>query len=467
MKRKKSKKVKTKVNLEALLDRKKELESLLSTLEDSYREGAISETSYQEIKEKNLKQLVKLGKRIEKLQAKKEEKLKKLEEEVKKVEKREEVFPEITEEKEERAKEKKKGIFEIFKKEEVPEESKEPVEIPEEIPVETPKKEMEVEPEGKLLMEIEKIKATIDAIKETKAATDERISRLIESIGELRSMVFHREAASKEIEAKVEKISDIISDLEPQKFAKELAKRDKEISSHDMRIEKIEVITKDMLQNMKAIRAALEGFGNLENFINLSKSINEKILKIENIAKNVDRLSDKMEKLYIEMNKRVEEFAVYRSKQDTLDELLKETMKSVDSISLKLSDFITKSEFGALRDSIANLEKEIAEARSLKVPEGLEAEKASIEELISSLEEEFKAGRISEEEYNKAREFNLKKLAEIEKREQKKPKRVELEEEVEPVKITEERKVPKVLKELYEKGLITEKTFKKAAKVLA
>jgi len=402
-----------------LIKKKEEIETLLDSLEDEYREATVSEKSYSEIKKKNIEKLEEIKKRIEEIKKETEARV---------------VAPAPAS-----VKKPVEGVG-------VPKEGKEKQER-----VETGKTVEDVRSIqtdlGKLNIEVEKLKTMIESIKEIRTSTDTKIQKLMESVGEIRSLVFQREAKLGQESAKLDKLSEIVSEMEPEKVAKELGKRDKEIETHETRLEKLEVKSDDMLKTMKSIQNILEGMGNLENVVNVSKDVTEKSIKIQKNVKDMERLSDKLQKIYVDLNKKLEEFMTYKAKQGEMEELTKELVKTVDQINLNLEQYAKTEDVNALKFALTDLEKEMATIQTHGVPkeelppelQALQEQKEQIETLMTSLEDEYKNRKISEKEFKKAKEMNLKKITEIDKKIEEESKKLKpLEKPVEPMMVEPE-----------------------------
>ena len=495
-----------KMTFSELIKRKEEIETLLASLEDEYREATVSEKSYKEIKHKNLEKLEEVKKRIEEMQKAAEghafapppqtiqAKVQTLEPSL-----------EASEESETptRTVEKSKPLSVVI------------------TPVTKEEFEEATKDLKKLMIDVEKMKTLVESIKEVRAGTEEKIQRLTESVGEIRSMAFQKEAEIGEIETKFEKLNEMVQELKPEKIARELGKRDKEIGTHEARLEKLEIKTEDVLKRTKEIQNILENIGNLENIINVSKNVAEKTAKIDKSVKEIERLSDKVEKLYVELSKKLEEFTIYKSKQDSMEELTQELVKTIDQINIKFDEYAKSEELASLRESITSIDKELETTKKrtsvVKAlpPElqNLQKQKEEIEMLLSSVEEEYKNRGIPESEYQKIKETNLKKLEDVKKKIKKawkklkppeeegipplemkaeekveesilrevpstletkpepvesepvEPKPIEVKQETKKLKSKKERMIME-LQELYTKGLITQSALERTKKML-
>jgi hypothetical protein len=285
-------------------------------------------------------------------------------------------------------------------------------EIKEEKPVEeAPGAKIKLEEEidlRKTLMDVEKLQAEVNALKEVKFHADERIKELAEAIGEVRSLLFQRDAAIKEMEAKVDKVEEIVSDIKPEKITSQLKKREAEIAENLVKIEKLEKISDDLSKQSRKSQKILENIKSMENLVEASKEIESKLERINELKSGIERQAGKTEKLYFEMDRRLSEFLALKEKTTKVDDLTKELVKSLDELKIKIDRAVTRED----------MEKSLKEA--LKPPEttenieGLNKRKEEILGLLKNLEDQYNKGIISEKSYREVVEKNKGLLKELE-----------------------------------------------------
>ena len=273
----------------------------------------------------------------------------------------------------------------------------------------------------RLVLEIEKMKVKLETVENTRTVIEERIEHIMESIGELRTMLFEKESSGKEQEAKLDKFVEMVSDLEPQRFAKELDKRDRQLGEQAMKLEKLETISGDMSQTVSKLRAMLEAIGSLKNIATVSKDIADRSAKIDNTVSKVERLADETGRVYIELSRKLNEFTLYRGKQDIMAESLKELVGMTESMSGKIDNYVTRDDFSEIKRGLEDAKISVSElqtklelaAEGDDLPDhikDLQEEKEGLEQILESNEEEFIEGRIKEPEYKKMKETHVRKL---------------------------------------------------------
>lgn len=469
-------------SLEQLMRQRDEIQALLSSLEDAYTEATILEEDYNDIKSRNAKKLEGINKKIEILR-KEEAKVPRAvpkagippagpEMGAPEVPAEVPGIPVVVEERvEEKPKKREMVSSEDLKKLEVDlaERVKEMVEkIGTKI---TEKDLLEIKNKfAKFDIETEKMKALIETIREGKKISDEKVQRIVEGLAEIRTMVYGREASMKEEEVKLEKIMDVMNRVEPEKLIMELGKRDREISNQNLRVRKLEETTGEFGEMLKRIEKLLQDIGSLENVVKISNEATEKLMSMQTIERNNQKMLDKIQGIYAELSKRMEEFMLYRAKQDRMDDLLNEVMKNLDEINTKAAYFVTKDDLESFRAVMRTAAPAVAAPTSGDEIGEFKLQKGEIEMLMKSMEEEFKSGTISKEEYEKMKKANLAKLDEIES----KIKGKETVKEAKPSEIVErpperveiDEVLLKDLKETFKKGFISKEAYEKTKKMI-
>jgi len=272
----------------------------------------------------------------------------------------------------------------------------------------TPTAEMEEVPEEKAELptsvEIEKLKVMIDTVREANRTLQDSIRNVSESIGELRSMIFQMEGSNREIAIKLEKLEDDVAELRPKQIEKKFSEIEAKMEKQNMAIEKLEAISKDLAEKINKVDRLLKKIGGIENLININKEIQEKIKEMKEAISYTERLAFKTEKVFMDLSKSLADFNVYKTRQESLEEMAKDMLKSIDEINVKLENFPTKKDLELVKGDIIVIQKQIEEINKVlpaiqtKIPEPiaeLKREREDIMLLLDSLEEQLKKGVIS------------------------------------------------------------------------
>jgi chromosome segregation ATPase len=274
-----------------------------------------------------------------------------------------------------------------------------------------------------VVTDIEKLKAEVQALREIKFTSDQRIKELAESIGELRSTVFQKDSLVKQLEDKTRIMQDNISELDTKKIAREFQKHQEEIELSQAKTEKVESMYKDIYKRFEDSQKILESIKSVENLKAKVSEMDSLVTKSMENKDVVDRLTSKTEKIYAEIEDKIKEIDKLKSGLEKVDDLSRETAKSIDEVNIKISEFSKKEEIEAFKDNISDLvnsskdtlEKKLKEIEdALNVPteeivikiNELKKKKSDVSNLISSLEEQYSMGAVKRETFNEVREKN-------------------------------------------------------------
>lgn len=283
----------------------------------------------------------------------------------------------------------------------------------------------------KIVMSIEKLQTEIDTFKDMREQNDERIRELSEKMGEIRSLFFQRETLIKETETKVKMLEDTVSDINPQKYMKELEKRKEEILESQARIEKLEMIEKDLINNINVLKQTMQNIKSVENLEKLLNEIRDNVSKSRELKADIERMAGKSERFYFEMENRIKEFIDLKERADKLDSFTKELERSIDGINIRLTDFISKADIEDFKKGVNSIissnkefiENKIKEFESfISLPseeisnrvEQLKKRRAEVSNLLLSIEEQYKKAFISEKTYIEVKQKNENILKQIE-----------------------------------------------------
>lgn len=443
---------KPKETLEELVAHKEEIEALLSSIEDSYRDATLPDNTYHEVKKKNEKKLEEVNKKIKALGGGVALKTSEVEEKpfpasgestapvqpvaqaapqaapgIKTEKTSEEKCVKLVEGLEKSIEERLKNVIATASVE-VTDKRINKVSNRLDL-IESDIKEFKKTSEtvngfdkqfNVMSASVEKTKALVEGAKGATNIIDEKIQRLNENFTEIRSMVYQREAISKEQEVNIDKLKDTVSQVDTARILREFTIRDEQIRDVNTRIEKIERSLKMLTETTNKIKGLMTDVGSLENIIKASKHVGEKLEKITEIEERMKANSSRLDGAYVDMKKKLDDFVDYKVKQDKLDGISNDLLKNVEELTKRLTDFATKDDIEGAKKLIENVKESAMEAakKAAMPPEvaAMEEEKGEIDTLLSMLEDNLKNKQISQEDYDKAKSKNLLKLRDLEEK---------------------------------------------------
>jgi hypothetical protein len=207
-----------------------------------------------------------------------------------------------------------------------------------------------------IMLKTEKLEGKFDIISGYKDEFNERMAQMSEEIGELRSMILETERSFGKVEKDFEEIRGVVGDIEPLKVKKGFEKKEQEIMENLVKIEKLENLVKALEKEFQQSREIMEKVKSFDNLVDISKKINEKINKIEDIKKYSDRTAAKVQTIFSEITDKVNELQGQKEKIGKLDELTTEITQMLDEMSIKMKNAVDRKD---LKEFKAEFEEEI------------------------------------------------------------------------------------------------------------
>lgn len=264
-----------------------------------------------------------------------------------------------------------------------------------------------------IVARIEKIGGKLEVERDLRSNIESHVSDVSERVGELRTTVLERDRSFRNIEEEFGKFKALIETVQPQEIRKELNERQIEVLSGKAKIEVLNDQLEVLKANVEKISTAIENVKSFENLSKILKDLDEKIAIIENTKRDTDKSSGKVEAVFIEMNKRIIEFEKRKTQIDSLDEVLKDTVKNVDQLGVKVDNVAKKEDFFSelrkyvTKEEIATLKKYISPEEIDKLREGIKNfedalnRQKQIEKSLSDLNSKLNKSNDSIEDFNK------------------------------------------------------------------
>lgn len=235
------------------------------------------------------------------------------------------------------------------------------------------------------MMRIEKLEGRMEANDERWARLDERLMTMSEQIGELRTMQLEREKSMGELEADFELIKTVFEDIKPSEIAKELEQKERSIIELRAKAEKFESLLGNFQEELSKFRDTFSKIRGLENLVEAYNLMREQNERAEETKKYIERLAAKVESIFAELSSRIAALDQFQSRLEALEEVSKETIRSVDELEVKLKDYITSED---VKDFVKKADVEaLSKEIQAKIDELSKGVKAISDELRSTLKE--------------------------------------------------------------------------------
>jgi len=243
-----------------------------------------------------------------------------------------------------------------------------------------------------------KLKAKFDQFSELRNLINERFTRINEQVGELRGMIMDSNRAMQDMEVKTVKAVDLVEAVHPDKLMVDVRKQDAKIEALKASIESNDSIMKSIMDQVKEMRQQLNSFRGIEEMVKLSDEVKKELMNIKKVEATVERHSDKIEGIFIESQKKFQEFEVLTDKIKELQKQISPVLQQVDQNKVKLTTLAPKKDVETLIKKLNDFEKHVSNIIDLLTKRS--------NELPKEVDERFKK---LEKSMNDAFEKHLKK----------------------------------------------------------
>jgi chromosome segregation ATPase len=194
-------------------------------------------------------------------------------------------------------------------------------------------------------IELTKINATLESLKETRKSTSERFSLITEQMGEIRGQLMDTNKSIGQIEVKATKAADLVESVQPDKMMISLQKTDGKIEGVKAALEAKDAMMRNIMEQLKEIRSQMSLFKGVEQIIKLNEDVKDEIMNAKKIVANVERHADKVENVFVESQKSFEEFNRFAASLESIRSDIKELQGKEEKVEVKVGTFLTKKEF--------------------------------------------------------------------------------------------------------------------------
>lgn len=228
-----------------------------------------------------------------------------------------------------------------------------------------------------LIAGVEKLKAQAEANAELRQIFSEKFTRIDEEIGELRTMLIDREKEMKNLEITATKAADLVGEVQPEKLMIEVKRMDAKVEALKGKLESHEQINDTLMEELKEVRNNIRTFRGVKEIEKMTKDLLEDQTVLRKIEATVEQHSDKVESMFMEMNKRYEEIKRLKDMAENLSTSFSKVNAEVGDFKIKFQNLASKDEFNKfktdinavitpLRDDEEALDKMVTELKSLQ-----------------------------------------------------------------------------------------------------
>ena len=210
---------------------------------------------------------------------------------------------------------------------------------------------------GSVEADLTKIRSSLEALNEVRKANAEQFTRISEQIGELRGALTDTNRAVSTIEVASTKAIDLVNNVQPDKLMIEVRKIDGKVDALRANIEANETIMKDIMKEMKEMRSQMGLYKGVDQVVKLNNEIKQELVDIKKTEGMVGRHADRVETIFIEVEKKFYDFEKFNDAVKELDRSFKKVSSDFDKIRVNVDEKADKKEFVKMVDKFTDFEK--------------------------------------------------------------------------------------------------------------
>lgn len=210
---------------------------------------------------------------------------------------------------------------------------------------------------GNVEVELTKIKSQLEALNEVRKANAEQFTRISEQIGELRGALMDSNKAISVIEVASTKAIDMVNSVQPDKLMIEVRRTDGKIEALRANIEANESIMKDMMKELKDMRAQMGFYKGVDQVVKMNNEIKQELIEIKKTEGLVGKHADRVETIFIEVEKKFYDFEKFNEAVKELDRAFKRISADFDKMRVNVEEKADKKELVKLVDKFSDFEK--------------------------------------------------------------------------------------------------------------
>ena len=204
-----------------------------------------------------------------------------------------------------------------------------------------------------LLSTIEKLKAKVEAGEELRKVFNEKFTKLDQDIGEFRNMIIERDKDIQGLEIKATRASDLVSEIKPEKIHTTVIKFETKIEMLKAKLEANEQVNEKIMEELKDIRTTVKTFRGIAEIEKLTKEMLDEQSTIKRIQDKIETYADKTETMYLETDKKYEEFRHFKDIVEDLNNKLSNENRQIKDLRQKIDQ-----EKNRIDQEIENTKKE-------------------------------------------------------------------------------------------------------------
>ena len=203
----------------------------------------------------------------------------------------------------------------------------------------------------KVGMDVDKLKAEVQAFREIRQLSEQRFQRMSEEIGDLRRSGIEMEKGMNRMKMESSRAVDLVGSVQPEKLRMDLEKQNAQVMKLDAKLKANEELMGHIADEIKNLKAETAAFRGTEAVIQLNEEVKGELANIKRVELGVEKHADKVEELYVNMQKRFNEFLRMSEKFESLEKSFNTFMKDASNMKVHFDELVTKDDISKIKNA--------------------------------------------------------------------------------------------------------------------
>lgn len=205
---------------------------------------------------------------------------------------------------------------------------------------------------SKVAIDVDKLKAQVEALKDMRAVYDERFTKLNQDVGEAKAMILNTEKDMQDTKQKAEVASALVLTVQPENLMKDVKLLEAKLGENRAYIEKIESYQAKMNDEMRELRGKLGVFRGLDAVKELADEVKKDLYALKKTLTTIEAHADKVGYIYLDFQKKFANLDQVFTSVGELREELARLAKDISLVKVKSGEYANKVDLTTLRDDI-------------------------------------------------------------------------------------------------------------------
>ncbi len=205
---------------------------------------------------------------------------------------------------------------------------------------------------SKIKAEIDELKSKLAIVRDMEKDYGERFERITERLGNLAEGNRENEKSIHELSTKLEKIQNLVEDLDPRQIEIKLQKWESKLEQTDNNVESLTEKIDGLSNQLQEAMKKLSSFVGVEAFEKIKQEFEKDVTTAKQLDAKIEKNSNKVENMFLEVEEKYQDVQKLKSEFEKAEQQINEIKKEFDKINIKIEKYIKKDDIVKFEDAV-------------------------------------------------------------------------------------------------------------------